>query len=151
MSGIAHNKDIGCKSRWLNIIQSKSKILNKQNFKCQKCLKIGHYTYECTGKRPYMYRESRSKELKRVQAGKESKNFKNKKRKMIAKLLEEEAMKKKLAKNKGKRWDDSDSSGSDSDSSDSDSSDSDSSDSGSSSSGSSSSGSGSSSSSSDED
>ena len=34
-----------------------------ENFKCQKCLEIGHFTYECTGKRKYVYRPSRTKEM----------------------------------------------------------------------------------------
>jgi len=34
-------------------------------YTCQKCLKKGHFTYECTGKRKYVYRPSRTKELKK--------------------------------------------------------------------------------------
>ena len=34
-----------------------------ENFKCQKCLEIGHFTFECTGKRKYTYRPSRTKEM----------------------------------------------------------------------------------------
>ncbi len=33
------------------------------SYRCQKCLQFGHYTYECTGKRKYAYRPSRSKQL----------------------------------------------------------------------------------------
>ena len=35
-------------------------------YRCQKCLQYGHYTYECTGKRKYTYRASRTKTLKKV-------------------------------------------------------------------------------------
>ena len=33
------------------------------SYRCQKCLQYGHFTYECTGKRKYLYRPSRSKAL----------------------------------------------------------------------------------------
>ena len=36
-------------------------------YTCQKCLQKGHYTYECTGKRKYLYRPSRTKFLKKKQ------------------------------------------------------------------------------------
>ena len=35
-------------------------------YRCQKCLQYGHYTYECTGKRKYTYRASRTKTLKKA-------------------------------------------------------------------------------------
>ena len=35
------------------------------NVQCQKCLEKGHWTYQCTGKRKYVYRPSRTKELKK--------------------------------------------------------------------------------------
>lgn len=44
-------------------------VMLKQNnaaaekHKCQKCLQYGHWTYECTNKRKYLYRESRTKKL----------------------------------------------------------------------------------------
>ncbi|XP_028838529.1 zinc finger CCHC domain-containing protein 10 isoform X1 [Denticeps clupeoides] len=38
---------------------------NKQNVRCQKCLEMGHWTYECTGKRKYLYRPSRTAEMKK--------------------------------------------------------------------------------------
>ena len=34
-----------------------------ENVRCQKCLEKGHWTYECTGKRKYTYRPSRTKEM----------------------------------------------------------------------------------------
>ncbi len=43
-------------------------VLRKQDagsYTCQKCLKKGHFTYECTGKRKYVYRASRTKTLKK--------------------------------------------------------------------------------------
>jgi len=36
---------------------------NVENIRCQKCLEKGHWTFECTGKRKYVYRPSRTKEL----------------------------------------------------------------------------------------
>uniref|UniRef100_A0A8C4NKW1 Zinc finger protein n=1 Tax=Eptatretus burgeri TaxID=7764 RepID=A0A8C4NKW1_EPTBU len=33
---------------------------DRQNVKCQKCLEIGHWTYECKGKQKYVYRPSRT-------------------------------------------------------------------------------------------
>jgi hypothetical protein len=39
------------------------------NARCQKCYEKGHFTYECTGKRKYIERPSRSKLLaKRIKA-----------------------------------------------------------------------------------
>ncbi|MCJ8740509.1 hypothetical protein PDJAM_G00059760, partial [Pangasius djambal] len=38
---------------------------NKQHVRCQKCLEQGHWSYECTGKRKYLYRPSRTTELKK--------------------------------------------------------------------------------------
>ena len=34
-----------------------------ENVRCQKCLEVGHWTYTCTGKRKYVSRMSRSKEI----------------------------------------------------------------------------------------
>ena len=36
-----------------------------ENFRCQKCLEVGHYTYECKGDRKYVARTSRTVILKR--------------------------------------------------------------------------------------
>ena len=38
---------------------------NKEKVRCKKCLELGHWTYECTGKRKHVVRESRSKALKK--------------------------------------------------------------------------------------
>ncbi|CAH0394819.1 unnamed protein product [Bemisia tabaci] len=35
------------------------------NAQCQKCLQQGHWTYECTGKRKYLHRTSRTAQLKK--------------------------------------------------------------------------------------
>lgn len=44
---------------------------NKENVRCQKCLEMGHWTYECSGKRKYVHRPSRistlNKKLKQKQ------------------------------------------------------------------------------------
>ncbi len=34
---------------------------NIDNVRCQRCYEKGHYTYECTGKRKYIERPSRTK------------------------------------------------------------------------------------------
>ncbi|XP_018579197.1 zinc finger CCHC domain-containing protein 10 [Anoplophora glabripennis] len=36
-----------------------------QGIRCQKCLEYGHWTYECKGKRKYLHRTSRTKQLKK--------------------------------------------------------------------------------------
>ncbi|TRY58916.1 hypothetical protein DNTS_003123, partial [Danionella cerebrum] len=46
---------------------------NKQHVRCQKCLEYGHWSYECTGKRKYLYRPSRTAELKKKLKDKENK------------------------------------------------------------------------------
>jgi len=96
-----------------------------EGVRCQKCLALGHWTYECTGKRKYVHRSSRTAQLKKRLKEDEEK----------AKV---EKMQVALAAAQAKRAARSDSDSSDSDS-DSDSSDSSSSDSDSSSSSSSSS------------
>ncbi|XP_039766258.1 zinc finger CCHC domain-containing protein 10 isoform X4 [Ornithorhynchus anatinus] len=45
---------------------------NKQHVRCQKCLEFGHWTYECTGKRKYLYRPSRTAELTKALKEKEN-------------------------------------------------------------------------------
>ncbi|KAL7989189.1 hypothetical protein Chor_011855, partial [Crotalus horridus] len=45
---------------------------NKQHVRCQKCLEFGHWTYECTGKRKYLYRPSRTAEFKKALKEKEN-------------------------------------------------------------------------------
>merc|ERR1712198_830464 len=42
-----------------------------ENFRCQKCLEVGHYTYECQGTRKYVSKPSRTVILKRkIEGGK---------------------------------------------------------------------------------
>ena len=46
------------------------------NYRCQKCLEKGHFTYQCTGKRKYVYRPSRTKEMiKRMKQDEEDKKM----------------------------------------------------------------------------
>ncbi|XP_043925200.1 zinc finger CCHC domain-containing protein 10 isoform X1 [Protopterus annectens] len=45
---------------------------NKQHVRCQKCLEFGHWTYECTGKRKYLHRASRTVELNKTLKEKEN-------------------------------------------------------------------------------
>ncbi|XP_012276798.1 zinc finger CCHC domain-containing protein 10 [Orussus abietinus] len=47
------------------------KLLKKPNpypqgMRCQKCLEMGHWSYECKGKRKYIHRTSRTAHLKKV-------------------------------------------------------------------------------------
>lgn len=37
-----------------------------QGMRCQKCLEIGHWSYECKGKRKYLHRSSRTSQLKKA-------------------------------------------------------------------------------------
>ena len=41
--------------------------------RCQKCLEFGHWTYQCTGKRKYLHRPSRTTLMKRKLKEKEQK------------------------------------------------------------------------------
>lgn len=46
-----------------------------QGVRCQKCLEYGHWSYQCTGKRKYLHRSSRSQQLKkRLKAKEEGKS-----------------------------------------------------------------------------
>ena len=45
--------------------RKKTEDAAKDSVRCQKCLEFGHWTYECKGKRKYVYRDSRTKTLKR--------------------------------------------------------------------------------------
>ncbi|KAM9332984.1 zinc finger CCHC domain-containing protein 10 isoform 2-T2 [Pholidichthys leucotaenia] len=47
------------------IIARRQAEANKQHVRCQKCLEMGHWTYECTGKRKYVHRQSRTAEMKK--------------------------------------------------------------------------------------
>ncbi|RMX37516.1 hypothetical protein pdam_00012823, partial [Pocillopora damicornis] len=50
---------------------ARSYILNKKrqeqagNQRCQKCLQVGHWTYECNNKRKYLQRDSRTVVMKK--------------------------------------------------------------------------------------
>merc|ERR1711970_475665 len=98
----------GRRPRWIDVLSRRQKESNKSNVKCQKCLELGHWSYECTNKRKYLQRQSRTKEMKKLLRQKEN----------------EELARKLKAKRKAEG---KDSSSSSSDSSSSDSSDSDSS------------------------
>lgn len=37
-----------------------------QGVRCQKCLEMGHWSYECKGKRKYLHRSSRTSQLKKA-------------------------------------------------------------------------------------
>merc|ERR1711893_167786 len=55
----------GHRPRWIDVLSRRQKESNKSNVKCQKCLEYGHWSYECTNKRKYLQRESRTKEMKK--------------------------------------------------------------------------------------
>eukprot|EP00800_Vazella_pourtalesii_P022669 TRINITY_DN894_c0_g1_i1.p1 TRINITY_DN894_c0_g1~~TRINITY_DN894_c0_g1_i1.p1 ORF type:complete len:144 (+),score=16.28 TRINITY_DN894_c0_g1_i1:52-483(+) len=44
-------------------LSRKKLIQDSSRYKCQKCLQIGHYTYQCTNKRSYASRVTRTKLL----------------------------------------------------------------------------------------
>merc|ERR1712235_161924 len=96
----------GHRPRWIDVLSRRQKESNKSNVKCQKCLELGHWSYECTNKRKYLQRQSRTKEMKKLLRQKEN----------------EELARKLKAKRKAEGKDSSSSSSSSSDSSDSDSS-----------------------------
>ena len=47
----------------------KNVVQSSQNYRCQKCLEVGHFTYECKGDRRYVARTSRTVMLKRKLEG----------------------------------------------------------------------------------
>ena len=47
----------------------KKVVQNAENYRCQKCLELGHFTYECKGDRRYVARTSRTVILKRKLEG----------------------------------------------------------------------------------
>ena len=47
----------------------KKVVQNAENYRCQKCLEVGHFTYECQGDRRYVARTSRTVMLKRKLEG----------------------------------------------------------------------------------
>ncbi|XP_045039928.2 zinc finger CCHC domain-containing protein 10 isoform X1 [Desmodus rotundus] len=85
---------------------------NKQHVRCQKCLEFGHWTYECTGKRKYLHRPSRTAELKKALKEKEN-------RLLLQQSLEEANVERKTKKKRSKSVTSSSSSSSDSSASDS--------------------------------
>ena len=42
---------------------------SSENYRCQKCLEVGHFTYECKGERKYVAKTSRTVMLKRRMEG----------------------------------------------------------------------------------
>uniref|UniRef100_A0A8C5KJM4 Zinc finger CCHC domain-containing protein 10 n=1 Tax=Jaculus jaculus TaxID=51337 RepID=A0A8C5KJM4_JACJA len=85
---------------------------NKQHVRCQKCLEFGHWTYECTGKRKYLHRPSRTAELKKALKEKEN-------RLLLQQSIGEANAERKTKKNRSKSVTSSSSSSSDSSASDS--------------------------------
>ncbi|XP_014289924.1 zinc finger CCHC domain-containing protein 10 [Halyomorpha halys] len=50
-------------------LNTTNKSSQPQTAKCQKCLEVGHWTYECKGKRKFLHRSSRTAQLsKRIKA-----------------------------------------------------------------------------------
>ncbi|XP_026474355.1 zinc finger CCHC domain-containing protein 10-like [Ctenocephalides felis] len=49
-----------------------------QGIRCQKCLEYGHWSYQCTGKRKYLHRDSRTQLLRKKIRDMENKNQINK-------------------------------------------------------------------------
>ncbi|CAH1402516.1 unnamed protein product [Nezara viridula] len=56
-------------------LNTTNKSSQPQTAKCQKCLEVGHWTYECKGKRKFLHRSSRTAQLnKRIKAIEEKLN-----------------------------------------------------------------------------
>ncbi|CAG5114824.1 unnamed protein product, partial [Candidula unifasciata] len=36
-------------------------LVKQEDYRCQKCLQKGHFTYQCPGKRKYVERDSRTR------------------------------------------------------------------------------------------
>ena len=58
----------------------KKVVQSAENYRCQKCLEVGHFTYECQGDRRYVARTSRTVILKRKLEGGGRSGEKQKKR-----------------------------------------------------------------------
>ena len=58
----------------------KKVVQSAENYRCQKCLEVGHFTYECKGDRRYVARTSRTVILKRKLEGGGRSGEKQKKR-----------------------------------------------------------------------
>ena len=43
-----------------------SRVPDSTTVRCQKCLEMGHWTYECKGKRKHVDRPSRTEQLKKT-------------------------------------------------------------------------------------
>ncbi|XP_072587866.1 zinc finger CCHC domain-containing protein 10 isoform X2 [Vulpes vulpes] len=86
---------------------------NKQHVRCQKCLEFGHWTYECTGKRKYLHRPSRTAELKKALKEKENRLL------LLQQSIGETNVERKTKKKRSKSVTSSSSSSSDSSASDS--------------------------------
>jgi len=68
----------GSRPRWVDTLLRRQKETNKSNVRCQKCLEYGHWSYECSNKRKYLHRESRTKELKKTLRKKEDERMRQK-------------------------------------------------------------------------
>lgn len=65
--------EITCVKLLNNLIFSEP---SAENFRCQKCLEKGHWTYQCTGKRKYVQRDSRTKVMnKKMKSDEEQKKI----------------------------------------------------------------------------
>lgn len=98
-------------------IYRKTTTYPPQGVRCQKCLEYGHWSYQCTGKRKYVHRSSRTQQLKRRLKTKEE----GQKATVVKKLHSEKSTTKTTVKSSSSSDSSSSSSASDS-SSDSDSS-----------------------------
>merc|ERR1712021_22329 len=109
---LTENMSEGKRPRWVDVLTRRQKETNKTNVKCQKCLQLGHWSYECTNKRKYLARDSRTKEMKKM--------MKKKRDEEIARKLKEQrkAQGKGSSSSSSSSGSDSSSSSSDSDSSD---------------------------------
>ncbi|KAK5650843.1 hypothetical protein RI129_001872 [Pyrocoelia pectoralis] len=47
-----------------------------QGVRCQRCLEFGHWSYECTGKRKYLHRSSRTQQLQKRMKQREEEKLK---------------------------------------------------------------------------
>jgi len=68
MASVSSGSNSGTGSGWRGNASFSNKTSQAKSQQCQKCLQIGHWTYQCKGERAYNRRPSRSAVVKNAQA-----------------------------------------------------------------------------------
>ncbi|XP_005093054.1 zinc finger CCHC domain-containing protein 10 isoform X2 [Aplysia californica] len=96
---------------------SRRPVVSQEDYRCQKCLQKGHFTYQCEGKRKYVERDSRTRQMLRSMKQKEEAAKLDMMRKSASSSEDRKKDKKKKKKKKSKDKRDSSTDSSDSDTS----------------------------------